>query len=305
MNLSPPSEATDLGSTAQRAFGDIGGTDLTRRAEANNTDRGQVEAVVRSLGLDGLRAGDDPVQLAAAAEVSRAAGRVALPYPLTSLLSRHGDNTPPVALVDLRYPLVNHADLFPEWSLWSISGQAFSGRPMTMCGTPLAPFACSVQVERTEPVGDPWLIVLLSSAEILGTVERALELTTEHVSNREQFGQQLSRFQVVQFQLADAAVEIASLRELLNYTIWRRHSAPEAKEGDSLALRYLALDVAGRVMRTAHQLHGAMGFCDEHDVSVLSRHVQSFVRVSGSIESTIERLEHSASTAGFDSLFSS
>ena len=88
---------------------------------------------------------------------------------------------------------------------------------------------------------------------------------------REQFGQPLAAFQGVQFQLTDAEVERLGLEELAKYTLWSVATGrPEALE-DALALRMAALEAADIVFRVAHQLHGAIGFCDETALSWLSR----------------------------------
>ena len=55
-----------------------------------------------------------------------------------------------------------------------------------------------------------------------------------------------------------------------------------------LALRLHTLDVARPVLRTAQQLHGAAGVCDEYDVSVLTRTVQPALRLPCSAERTAD-----------------
>ena len=53
-------------------------------------------------------------------------------------------------------------------------------------------------------------------------LDRAVELTIAHVSLRKQFGQPLSTFQGVQFQLTDAEVERSGLEILAKYALERR-----------------------------------------------------------------------------------
>jgi hypothetical protein len=57
------------------------------------------------------------------------------------------------------------------------------------------------------------------------------------------------------------------------------------------------------VLRTSHQLHGAVGFCDEHDLSVLTRHAQPLLRLPFGLEATTERLIGATAALGFESLF--
>ena len=58
----------------------------------------------------------------------------------------------------------------------------------------------------------------------------------------------------------------------------------QVRSADALVLRFKAADTARQVLRTAHQLLGALGFCDESDVSVLDRHTQPLIRLPLSAE---------------------
>ena len=111
-------------------------------------------------------------------------------------------------------------------------------------------------------------------------MQQSLHIVTEHVQARIQFGKPLADFQAVRFAVADAAVAVRGLHELAKYTIcraWNRCSV-QVHSADALVLRFKAADTARQVLRTSHQLLGALGFCDESDVSVLDRHTQPLIR---------------------------
>lgn len=175
----------------------------------------------------------------------------------------------------------------------------------TPLGSRLGPFVTDLTLG--EPSGDHAVDVLhhltLSACRVLGTVDRAVELAVEHVTSRVQFGKPLSAFQAVQFQVADASVAVAGLRELSHFTLWRLHLDPDGALPDVLALRVHALDVARAVLRTCQQLHGAAGVCDEYDVSVLARHVQPALRLPWSAERTVAHLSSAIREHGFEGLF--
>ena len=117
-------------------------------------------------------------------------------------------------------------------------------------------------------------------------LDRALDLTRDYVQLREQFGQRLADFQGVQFQLTDAEVERAGLTSLAKYALWSIQAGlPEAAD-DALALRMAAIEAAEVVFRVAHQLHGAMGFCDESPLSWLSRYSQPLRRLPLGLSAT-------------------
>jgi acyl-CoA dehydrogenase len=309
-----PDEALELGAVAMKAFTALGGVDLARRAELEPEVRsGEVAGTLASLGIDDLDPREDPDALAAAAALCEAAGRTALPYPLASVLLSDGEGRPFAPVPD-RAARVDHGDLFPVWCVATRDGtvrEAHRRDAATPLATRLGPFVSDLEpgsVCAEVSPGDPgahrsWLHVALTAFSVLGTVDRAVELAVEHVTGRVQFGKPLSAFQAVQFQLADAAVAVAGLRELAHFTLWRLAAAPAAARADVLALRVHALDVARAVLRTTQQLHGAAGVCDEYDVSVLARMVQPALRLPWSAERTVTELAAAIRADGFEGLF--
>lgn len=306
MNPVLPDEATEFGATATKAFAALGGVDAARRAE-EASDRRSDEAAraLQALGIDELDPRSDPDSLAAAAALCDAAGRVALPYPVAAALLRDPAGVP-FAVVPADRCRVDHGHLFECWRVATVAGAASTAVPK---GPPLAsrlgPFVTDLVAEGDAGTAglDVALHLTLSAFGVLGTTERAIELAVEHVTTRVQFGKPISAFQAVQFQLADASVAAAGLRELAHFTLWRLTAAPDDALTDALALRVHALDVARAVLRTCQQLHGAAGVCDEYDVSVLARHVQPALRLPTSAERTCALLAEAIDRAGFDGLF--
>jgi hypothetical protein len=151
--------------------------------------------------------------------------------------------------------------------------------------------------------GDP-LSLVLPCWTLLGMLDRAIDLTLAHVKARHQFGQPLSQFQGVQFQLTDAEVERRGLEVLALYALWSIQAGlPEAAD-DALALRAAALEAAEVTFRVAHQLHGAMGFCDESPLSWLSRQSQPLRRGPLGLSATRALLTRRTGRTGLTGLFS-
>ena len=120
----------------------------------------------------------------------------------------------------------------------------------------------------------------------------------------ESFGQRLSAFQGVQFQLTDAEVERGGVEVLAKYALWSVQAGlPEALD-DALALRMAALEAAEVVFRVAHQVHGAIGFCDELPLSWLSRYSQPLRRLPLGLSATRAALASGLGRRGLTGLFS-
>jgi len=303
-----PQDALEFAATARKAFDALGAVDAARTAEEQPTHRTEIERTLNALGAEEIDPRDDADTLAAAAALCEAAGRVALAYPLVASLlrDRATDNLPFAVVPDERLR-VDHGDFFDEWRVSLVDGHA---RRATSKGAAFAsrlgPFVCDLgagdAIEECASY-DVSLSLTLTSWQILGTVDRAIELAVDHVNNRIQFGKPIAAFQAVQFQLADAAVAAAGLRELAQFTVFRLADAPTHARPDVLALRVHALDVARAVLRTCQQLHGAAGVCDEYDISVLARHIQPALRLPFGAERSAAELADAITLDGFVGLF--
>lgn len=273
MNGALADEAVEAGSVLREAIAGAGGVNLLRRAVADPAARTEVAGLFGAFGLWELAPLEDPLELEVAALACQAAGYYAAPYPIVERLARRaGDATALIARTSPR--VASHIDLPLEWSALDLRGTAYrvsaSGEP---AATPLAPFVGPVSAEPTsdrDPAGAA-LLVTLQSWWLLGLLEHALADTVRYTREREQFGRAIIKFQGVSFLLADMTVEVEALTELAKYTLWSMASDAPSSLVDGLALRVAALSAADVVMRGAHQLHGAMGFTDEVDVSWMSR----------------------------------
>lgn len=81
------------------------------------------------------------------------------------------------------------------------------------------------------------------------------------------------------------------------------NQGPPARSADALVLRLKAADTARQVLRTAHQLLGALGFCDESDISVLDRHTQPLTRLPLDVEALALRLIPDVRDGHLETLF--
>jgi short-chain 2-methylacyl-CoA dehydrogenase len=104
----------------------------------------------------------------------------------------------------------------------------------------------------------------------LGLAEGAYDLAVAYATEREQFGQPISKFQAIQFKLADMATEIEAGRGLVYCAAWLKdHGRPFAKEA-AMAKLYTG-ELAHRAANHSLQIHGGYGFMDEYAISRLYR----------------------------------
>lgn len=103
---------------------------------------------------------------------------------------------------------------------------------------------------------------LTTAAQALGVGLALLDRTVSYVKQRTQFGVPIGSFQAVKHQLADAKVALEFARPLL------LGAALTTAEEDVAAAKVTACEAAYRTARTALQLHGAIGYTAEYDLSL-------------------------------------
>lgn len=304
MNLELGAEAQEYGREARRAFEAAGGDELVLRADADPAGREQlVEPILRGLGAFELKPRADADELEAAAALCRGAGYWALPYPVAECLSAPEDLDVEGLIVVAEHAPAGAVGALPKrWAAVTLAGVRSTVTAQSDPGPGLVAGLTLTEIDR-DGAGDVALPLALGCWTLLGILDRAMDLTIAHVRLREQFGQALSTFQGVQFQLTDAEVERAGLDMLAKYALWSIATGrPEAAD-DALALRAAALDAAEVVFRVCHQLHGAVGFCDETALSWLSRYSQPLRRLPWGLSATRELLAQRTRRAGLTGLY--
>lgn len=271
-------EAEEYGRTALAAFENAGGDKILQKAEPEPGGREAVIGpVLERLGAWELDVRGVAAEGEAAAALCRAAGYWALPYPVAERLARPLDlDVDGLLVLTPQQPLAPVADLDLRWAAVTPTGVRYSATPAARRSQIMATF--DLTPLDAEGAADAAFGLVLTSWTLLGLLDRAIDLACEHVKVRHQFGQALSRFQGVQFQLTDAEVERNGVEMLARYALWSVQNGRPGALADALALRLAAVEAADVVFRIAHQLHGATGFCDETTLSWISRYNQVYRR---------------------------
>lgn len=118
----------------------------------------------------------------------------------------------------------------------------------------------------------------------IGTAQQALNVATEYMKEREQFGKPIAAFQGLQFKLADMATELVAARQLVRLAAYKLdQNDPEKTAYCAMAKRF-ATDIGFQICDAALQIHGGYGYIKEYP---LERHFRD-VRVHQILEGTNE-----------------
>lgn len=121
----------------------------------------------------------------------------------------------------------------------------------------------------------------------IGIAQAAYEKALQYAKERQQFGRSISKFQAIQFKLADMAMELELARNLVYKAAWLKdQKKPFGKEAAMAKL--FASEMGFRVCNQAIQIHGGYGYMKEYDVE---RHLRDIKLMEiGEGTSEIQRL---------------
>ncbi|UNS98923.1 acyl-CoA/acyl-ACP dehydrogenase [Streptomyces tubbatahanensis] len=147
------------------------------------------------------------------------------------------------------------------------------------CGAPLPSVDPARRLIRCAPgeavPGDTGrlraLATLLTAAQLLGAGQALLAGSVEYAGARHQFGRAIGSFQAVKHQLADVAVALEFAVPLLRGAALAVRGDAAADPRDLPAAKAACARAAHRAARTALQVHGAVGYTDEYDLTLLLR----------------------------------
>jgi acyl-CoA dehydrogenase len=122
---------------------------------------------------------------------------------------------------------------------------------------------------------------LARAVQLAAALEQVLAWTVQYAGERVQFGRPLGKFQAIQMELAEMAGEVTAVTALTDAAV----QAVERNENVVLAAaaaKVRAGSAVEVVARLAHQVHGAIGFTQEHKLHHLTRRLWSWRDEAGS-----------------------
>ena len=117
------------------------------------------------------------------------------------------------------------------------------------------------------------LAVLATAAQLLGAGERVLADSVAYVKQRKQFGREIGSYQAIKHALADVRIGLDFARPLV--------LGAALGEVDVSAAKVAAGDAAYRASRTGLQVHGAVGYTQELDLSLWLTKIRALVTAWG------------------------
>ncbi len=143
------------------------------------------------------------------------------------------------------------------------------------------------------------LAALATAAAQVGAADRMLRTSVEYVGQRRQFGRVIGEYQAVKHRLADVKVALDFARPLVHgAALELADGAPTAARAVSAA-KVFACQAAHRAGRAALQVHGAIGYTRECDLSIWLLRSRALYGAWGTVAAHRARvLDHLTTPAG-------
>ncbi len=100
-------------------------------------------------------------------------------------------------------------------------------------------------------------------AEMVGMAQKALDISLEYAKERIAFGHPVGAFQSIQHRCADMLIDLEGSRFVTYQAAWRINENLPAEREAAIAKAWVG-QACQRIMASAHQVHGAIGFTEDH-----------------------------------------
>lgn len=114
----------------------------------------------------------------------------------------------------------------------------------------------------------------------LGLAQACLDASISYATQREQFGQQIGRFQMIQDLIAQMVVEIEACRFLVYRVAWMKDQGLKCTRETSIA-KYYTGETVNRCADYAMKIYSAYGYSEEYPVARFYRDAKSYQIVEG------------------------
>lgn len=107
----------------------------------------------------------------------------------------------------------------------------------------------------------------------IGGLEAALEMSIKYAKEREQFGQPIANFQLIQAKLADMYTDLEAARHMAHRALWLAQQGKRVSKEAAAALLFVAR-ASSRAANEALQIHGGWGYLTDFEVERLWRNAR-------------------------------
>ena len=123
---------------------------------------------------------------------------------------------------------------------------------------------------------------LSAAAGGVGVAQACLDIATKYATEREQFGQQIGKFQMNQDMIAQMVTDVEAARLLVYKAAWQKDQGILNNGNEVAQAKLFAGETAMKCANFAMRIMGAYGYSDEYPLARFYRDIPSYIIVEGS-----------------------
>ena len=112
-------------------------------------------------------------------------------------------------------------------------------------------------------------------AEVLGGARQVIEMTVDYAKERKQFDRPIGSFQAIQHHCANMVTEVDACFLITYEAAWKLSQGLLASGEVSIAKAYVS-EKFRQIVTLAHQIHGAIGFTEDHDLPLYFKRAKAW-----------------------------
>jgi alkylation response protein AidB-like acyl-CoA dehydrogenase len=126
-------------------------------------------------------------------------------------------------------------------------------------------------------------------AEMVGMAQKALDVSLEYAKERLAFGHPIGAFQSIQHRCADMLIDLEGSRFVTYQAAWRINEGLPAEREAAIAKAWVG-QACRRIMASAHQVHGAIAFTEDHILHYYIKKARASEFSFGDVDYYLEKL---------------
>ncbi len=130
-------------------------------------------------------------------------------------------------------------------------------------------------------------------AEMVGGARQAMAITLDYAKQRKTFGHPIGSYQAIQHYCSNMLVDVDGCSLVMYNAAWRLSQGLPATEEVAMA-KVLLNESFKRVAATCIQIHGAIGFAEDHDVSLYVKLAKTWEASFGGTDFHLDKIAKAA-----------
>ncbi len=126
-------------------------------------------------------------------------------------------------------------------------------------------------------------------AEMIGGAKQVLEMTVDYAKQRVAFGRPIGSFQGIQFYCANMLTDVDACSFITYEAAWRLTEGLPATQEVAMAKAW-ASEKFREIATLSHRIHGAIGFCEDHDLPLYFKRAKAWETSFGDANFHLDRI---------------